>query len=50
MRMRPERSGRDGPGPALRGATSANRGRSSFNDRDGGRPMVMSDQVSLPFA
>ncbi|XP_029001181.1 SAFB-like transcription modulator [Betta splendens] len=44
MRMRPERSGRDGPGPSLRGATSATRGRSSFNDRDGGRPMVMSDQ------
>ncbi|XP_026233902.1 SAFB-like transcription modulator isoform X2 [Anabas testudineus] len=44
MRMRPERSGRDGPGPALRGGSSANRGRSSFNDRDGGRPMMMSDQ------
>lgn len=44
MRMRPERSGRDGPGPALRGGSSASRGRSSFNDRDGGRPMVMSDQ------
>lgn len=44
MRMRPERSGRDGPGPALRGGSSASRGRSSFNDRDGGRPMVMGDQ------
>ncbi|XP_068586380.1 SAFB-like transcription modulator isoform X1 [Cebidichthys violaceus] len=44
MRMRAERSGRDGPGPVLRGGTSANRGRSSFNDRDGGRPMVMSNQ------
>lgn len=44
MRMRAERSGRDGPGPALRGGSSANRGRSSFNDRDGGRPMVMNDQ------
>ncbi|XP_018538722.1 SAFB-like transcription modulator [Lates calcarifer] len=44
MRMRPERSGREGPGPALRGGSSASRGRSSFNDRDGGRPMVMSDQ------
>lgn len=47
MRIRPERSGRDGPGPSLRGAASATRGRSSFNDRDGGRPMVMTDQVSL---
>lgn len=46
MRMRAERSGRDGPGPSLRGGSSANRGRSSFNDRDGGRPMVMNDQVS----
>ncbi|XP_077940948.1 SAFB-like transcription modulator isoform X1 [Gasterosteus aculeatus] len=44
MRMRAERSGRDGPGPVLRGGASANRGRSSFNDRSGGRPMVMSDQ------
>ncbi|KAM7406143.1 hypothetical protein PAMP_000541 [Pampus punctatissimus] len=44
MRMRAERSGRDGPGPTLRGGSSASRGRSSFNDRDGGRPMVMSDQ------
>lgn len=45
--MRAERSGRDGPGPALRGGSSTSRGRSSFNDRDGGRPMVMGDQVSL---
>ncbi|XP_034413754.1 SAFB-like transcription modulator isoform X1 [Cyclopterus lumpus] len=59
MRMRAERSGRDGPGrdgpgregpgrdgpgPVLRGGTSANRGRSSFNERDGGRPIGMSDQ------
>ncbi|XP_044204827.1 SAFB-like transcription modulator [Thunnus albacares] len=44
MRMRADRSGRDGPGPSLRGGSSASRGRSSFNDRDGGRPMVMSDQ------
>ncbi|XP_034727807.1 SAFB-like transcription modulator isoform X2 [Etheostoma cragini] len=44
MRMRAERSGRDGPIPVLRGGSSASRGRSSFNDRDGGRPMVMSDQ------
>ncbi|KAL6113117.1 sltm [Pungitius sinensis] len=44
MRIRAERSGRDGPGPVLRGGASANRGRSSFNDRSGGRPMVMSDQ------
>lgn len=46
--MRAERSGRDGPGPTLRGGSTTSRGRSSFNDRDGGRPMVMSDQVSLP--
>lgn len=45
--MRAERSGRDGPGPSLRGGSSSSRGRSSFNDRDG-RPMVMSNQVSLP--
>ena len=44
--MRSERPGRDGPGPVLRGGTSVNRGRSSFNDRDEGRPMVMNDQVS----
>uniref|UniRef100_A0A3P8T0H9 SAFB-like, transcription modulator n=1 Tax=Amphiprion percula TaxID=161767 RepID=A0A3P8T0H9_AMPPE len=44
MRMRAERSGRDGPGPALRGGPSVSRGRSSFNDQDNGRPMVMSDQ------
>ncbi|XP_038556800.1 SAFB-like transcription modulator [Micropterus salmoides] len=44
MRMRAERSGRDGPGPTLRGGSTTSRGRSSFNDRDGGRPMVMSDQ------
>ncbi|KAM9860387.1 SAFB-like transcription modulator isoform 2-T2 [Aulostomus maculatus] len=44
LRMRAERSGRDGPGPSLRGGASASRGRSSFSDRDGGRPMVMNDQ------
>ncbi|XP_058484542.1 SAFB-like transcription modulator isoform X2 [Solea solea] len=44
MRMRAEQAGRDGPGPALRGASSASRGRSSFSDRDGRRPMVMNDQ------
>ncbi|XP_070691365.1 SAFB-like transcription modulator [Pempheris klunzingeri] len=44
MRMRPERSGRDGPGHALRGGSTSSRGRSSFNDRDGGRPMVINDQ------
>ncbi|XP_077374661.1 SAFB-like transcription modulator [Festucalex cinctus] len=44
MRIRTERSGRDGPGSALRGGSSASRGRGSFNDRDGGRAMVMSDQ------
>lgn len=43
MRMRADRSGRDGPGPALRGGSSSSRGRSSFNDRDS-RPMVMSNQ------
>ncbi|XP_029495075.1 SAFB-like transcription modulator [Oncorhynchus nerka] len=42
--MRPERSGRDGQGPALRGGSSASRGRSNFSGRDGGRPMVMADQ------
>ncbi|XP_069549617.1 SAFB-like transcription modulator isoform X2 [Brachyistius frenatus] len=44
MRMRAERSGRDGPGPALRGGPSVSRGRSNFNDRDEGRSMVMSSQ------
>uniref|UniRef100_A0A667Y8A5 SAFB-like, transcription modulator n=1 Tax=Myripristis murdjan TaxID=586833 RepID=A0A667Y8A5_9TELE len=44
VRMRPERSGRDGPGPAIRGGSSASQGRSSFSDREGGRPMVMGDQ------
>uniref|UniRef100_A0A7N8YJG5 SAFB-like, transcription modulator n=1 Tax=Mastacembelus armatus TaxID=205130 RepID=A0A7N8YJG5_9TELE len=43
LRIRAERSGREGPGPVLRGGSSAARGRSSFNDRDGGRAMVMSD-------
>ncbi|KAI3377897.1 hypothetical protein L3Q82_009023 [Scortum barcoo] len=43
MRMRAERSGRDGPGPALRGGSTSSRGRSSFNVRDG-RPMVMTNQ------
>lgn len=45
--MRPEHSGRDGPGPNMRGASSANRGRGSFSSRDGGRPSVMGDQVTL---
>ncbi|XP_076011771.1 SAFB-like transcription modulator [Genypterus blacodes] len=44
MRMRAERSGRDGLGPSLRGASSATRGRSNFNDREGGRAMVMDNQ------
>ncbi|XP_076853268.1 SAFB-like transcription modulator isoform X2 [Brachyhypopomus gauderio] len=45
VRLRPERSGREGPGPAMRGApASANHGRSSFSSRDGGRPAVMGDQ------
>ncbi|XP_047435725.1 SAFB-like transcription modulator [Mugil cephalus] len=43
MRMRAERSGREGPGPALRGGPSVSRGR-SFNDQDEGRPMVMNSQ------
>lgn len=46
VRMRPDHSGRDGPGPNMRGASSANRGRGTFSSRDGGRPAVMSDQVS----
>ncbi|XP_062326901.1 SAFB-like transcription modulator isoform X2 [Osmerus eperlanus] len=42
VRMRPERPGREAPGLALRGGSSASRGRSSFGGRDGGgRPMVM---------
>ncbi|KAJ8391597.1 hypothetical protein AAFF_G00087380 [Aldrovandia affinis] len=44
VRMRPERSGREGAGPGLRGAPSSSRGRSSFSGRDSGRPMVMGDQ------
>ncbi|KAF7665333.1 hypothetical protein LDENG_00146720 [Lucifuga dentata] len=44
MRMRVERSGRDGPAPVLRGGSSASRGRSNFNDREGGRAMVMDSQ------
>lgn len=49
MRMRAERSGRDGPGPgpALRGGPSVSRER-NFSDREEGRPMVISDQVGLP--
>ncbi|KAK0137384.1 SAFB-like transcription modulator [Merluccius polli] len=45
VRMRTERSARDVPGPALRGASSASRGRHGYNDREGGRPMVMGDQA-----
>ncbi|XP_074521748.1 SAFB-like transcription modulator isoform X2 [Halichoeres trimaculatus] len=44
MRMRTDRPGRDGPGPSLRGGSSSGQGRSSFNNRDGGRAMVMNDQ------
>lgn len=44
MRMRADRPGRDGPGPSLRGGSSSGQGRSSFNNRDGGRSMVMNDQ------
>lgn len=46
VRMRPEHSGRDGPVPNMRGASSANRGRGTFSSRDGGRPAVMGEQVS----
>ncbi|XP_061737999.1 SAFB-like transcription modulator [Nerophis ophidion] len=46
MRMRPQRSGRDGPGPALRGGSSASRGRGSFNERDVGRPMGMNESFN----
>ncbi|XP_051919726.1 SAFB-like transcription modulator isoform X2 [Hippocampus zosterae] len=44
MRIRSERSGRDEPGSALRGGSSASRGRGSFSDQDGGRAMVMNNQ------
>ncbi|XP_052416210.1 SAFB-like transcription modulator isoform X4 [Carassius gibelio] len=44
VRMRPERPGREGPGPAIRGVSTASRGRASFSSRDGGRPVVMGDQ------
>ncbi|KAK2913796.1 hypothetical protein Q8A67_002195 [Cirrhinus molitorella] len=44
VRMRQERPGREGPGPAMRGVSTASRGRTSFNSRDGGRPVVMGDQ------
>ncbi|XP_066514520.1 SAFB-like transcription modulator [Hoplias malabaricus] len=44
VRMRPERSDREGHGPPMRGAPSANRGRASFSSRDGGRPAVIGDQ------
>lgn len=40
VRMRPERSGRDGLGPSIRGGTSATR------SRDGGRGMVIGERVS----
>uniref|UniRef100_A0A8B9HU45 Uncharacterized protein n=1 Tax=Astyanax mexicanus TaxID=7994 RepID=A0A8B9HU45_ASTMX len=44
VRIRPERSGREGPGPAMRGAPPASRGRATFSSRDGGRPAVMGEQ------
>ncbi|KAM3876690.1 SAFB-like transcription modulator [Diretmus argenteus] len=44
VRMRPERSGRDGPVPALRGGSSASRGRNSYSAQEGGRSMVIADQ------
>ncbi|MGH0135472.1 UNVERIFIED_CONTAM: hypothetical protein FKN15_006444 [Acipenser sinensis] len=40
VRMRPERSGRDGLGPSIRGGTSATR------SRDGGRGIVIGERVS----
>ncbi|MBN3314306.1 SLTM protein, partial [Atractosteus spatula] len=43
VRIRPERSGREGPGPSLRGVPSSSCGRSSFSSRDG-RAMMMGDQ------
>ncbi|CAL8404750.1 unnamed protein product [Boreogadus saida] len=46
VRMRTERSTREVPGPALRGpAAPASRGRHGYNEREGGRPMVMGDQA-----
>ncbi|XP_062846015.1 SAFB-like transcription modulator [Trichomycterus rosablanca] len=44
VRMRPEHSSRDGPGPAMRGASSVSRGRGGFSSRDGGRPVNMGEQ------
>lgn len=44
MHMRAERQGRDD----LREGPPVSRGRSSFNERDERRPMVMNDQVSSP--
>ncbi|XP_015198675.1 SAFB-like transcription modulator isoform X2 [Lepisosteus oculatus] len=44
VRIRPERSGREGPGPSLRGVPSSSCGRSSFSSRDGGRAMMMGEQ------
>ncbi|XP_026071867.1 SAFB-like transcription modulator isoform X2 [Carassius auratus] len=43
-RMRTERPGREGPGPVLRGVPTASRGRTSFNSRDSGRPVVIGEQ------
>ncbi|TNM91122.1 hypothetical protein fugu_003411 [Takifugu bimaculatus] len=43
MRMRTERSGRDGPGPSVRGGPSSSRGRSSFSERDG-KSMTINNQ------
>ncbi|XP_056463321.1 SAFB-like transcription modulator [Gadus chalcogrammus] len=45
VRMRAERSTREVPGPALRGPAAASRGRHGYNEREGGRPMVMGDQT-----
>lgn len=43
--MRTERSGRDGPGPSVRGGPPSSRGRSSFSERDG-KSMTINNQVS----
>ncbi|XP_026863125.2 SAFB-like transcription modulator isoform X3 [Electrophorus electricus] len=45
VRLRPERSTREGPGPAMRGApASGSHSRTTFSSRDGGRPAVMGEQ------
>ncbi|XP_039629670.1 SAFB-like transcription modulator isoform X2 [Polypterus senegalus] len=41
VRMRPERSGRDGPGSSIRTVPPSSRGRSSYGSREDGRAMMM---------